>query len=63
MILIDKDKCLGCAVCTTICSTEAAQIDQADGKAIINNELCIECLSCINLCPEAAIYEQIENNK
>lgn len=58
MIVVNKDKCTSCEVCTTVCPTEAAQIDELDGKAMINSELCMECKSCIEACPQEAIFEQ-----
>ena len=61
MIVVDKNKCASCEVCTTVCPTGAVQIDEVDGKAIIKNELCIECKSCIEACPQEAISERFDN--
>lgn len=58
MLKVDKSKCNGDAVCTTICSVEA--ITLSDSKAEIDPDLCIECFSCINVCPQEAIYEEEE---
>jgi len=56
MLKVDKEKCVGDAICTYICPRGAAFIDDT-GKAEISPNLCIECYTCMNSCPENAIYE------
>jgi electron transfer flavoprotein alpha subunit len=53
-IVIDKDKCTGCALCVASCPAEA--IVMKEGKAIVN-EKCEACMTCLNVCPEGAIFE------
>ena len=56
MICIDKEKCNGDAVCTMLCPAEALKIGD-DGKAEIDNSLCMECFACKSSCSQEAIYE------
>ena len=56
MLYIDKEKCNGDAVCTMLCPVEAIQLGD-DGKASINNDLCMECFACKTSCSQDAIYE------
>jgi len=58
MLKVDKSKCNGDAVCTSVCQVEA--ITLSDSKAEIDPDLCIECFSCITVCPQEAIYEEEE---
>ena len=55
MLKVDKSKCNGDAVCTTVCQVDAIAL--SDSKAEIDPDLCIECFSCMNVCPQEAIYE------
>ncbi|WP_422445117.1 ATP-binding protein [Thermoanaerobacterium sp. DL9XJH110] len=59
MLKVDKNKCTGDQVCTTVCSTGAARMTDS-GKAEISPDMCVECYACINVCPQEAIYEVIE---
>jgi len=56
VVKVNREKCEGCEVCTTVCGTEAAKI--VDGKAQIDPEVCVECFACMNVCPAEAIYEE-----
>ena len=58
MLKVDKLKCNGDAVCTTVCPVEAVTV--TNSKADIDPDLCIECFSCMNVCPQEAIYEDEE---
>ena len=42
---IDKDKCVGCANCVSVCPMGAIYIGE-DGLADINQEECVECHAC-----------------
>jgi len=53
-VVINRDKCNGCELCIASCPFEAIEIK--DGKAIIN-ENCQFCMTCLNVCPEGAIFE------
>lgn len=52
--MIDKNKCLGCGSCLSMCPVGAISFDD-DGKAVINPEICIKCRTCEGVCPVSAI--------
>lgn len=62
MIKIDKDLCIGCGACTSVCPTNSLTLEE-DGKCSVNNESCIQCLACISTCPVEAISEQEETKE
>ncbi len=47
------EKCRGHMVCMRHCPTQAIRV--RDGKAVISEELCIDCGTCISVCPSGAI--------
>ena len=50
----DVSKCSGCGLCVTVCRKKAIQLEESnDGflYPVINNDLCIKCSACINICP------------
>ena len=53
-IKIDKDKCNICNTRFKFFSTNAITVGE-DGKAEIDESLCIGCGACVNVCPEEAI--------
>lgn len=59
MLKVNKEKCTGDGICLEICPVEAAVFNEEE-KAYIDPDICIECYSCINICPEEAIYEDEE---
>jgi len=52
-ITIDKELCLGCGCCSDACAVGALEL--IDEKAAVNEDDCVECKSCIDLCPTCAI--------
>jgi len=56
MLVVDKAKCNGDAVCEMLCPVEAITMGD-DGKAMIDTEKCMECLACKTSCSEDAIVE------
>lgn len=62
MVLVDKNKCIACGVCTTICPAGAIALSDSEQQyAIINYDLCMECFTCVETCPQEAIYK--DNSK
>ena len=54
MIKINKDKCISCGLCTTICKEVFAL--GKDGKAIVKAQKDLPCVKeAINSCPVEAI--------
>ncbi|MCF8338326.1 MAG: 4Fe-4S binding protein [Bacteroidales bacterium] len=50
---IDKDICIGCTHCMTVCPTEALRI--INGKAQLLENRCVDCGECFRACPVSAI--------
>ena len=50
---LDPDKCRGHMTCMRHCPTQAIRV--RGGKAIISEELCVDCGTCISVCPSGAI--------
>ena len=46
-----KDSCTSCGICEKVCTANCIKVE---GKPRWSNN-CIQCLACINLCPERAI--------
>lgn len=42
---IDKNRCVGCGNCHTICPMGAISLD-VDGKSVVNQDECVECSTC-----------------
>jgi len=56
MVSIDKEKCIGCGLCTKICR-EVFEL-QGDGKAGVKKDKDIPCVKdAIASCPVSAIKE------
>ena len=50
---VDLEKCRGHMACMRHCPTQAIRV--RGGKAVISEELCIDCGTCISVCPSGAI--------
>jgi len=61
LIEIDKDRCKGCALCTTACPRQLLSLSEQESDAeypvavIHNRENCIGCALCASICPDIAI--------
>lgn len=53
MMIVDKDKCIGCNLCVKDCPVR--DIELVDGKAHMKNEACFKCGHCIAICPKNAV--------
>ena len=51
--VVDKDKCVGCGICKTVCGYKAITI--VDKKAIIDGAKCFGCGVCVSKCPTKAM--------
>ncbi|RLF17175.1 MAG: 4Fe-4S ferredoxin [Thermoprotei archaeon] len=53
---VDHEKCIGCAVCYSVCPASPNVFEIKDGKAwVAHPEACTECESCVQNCPVQAI--------
>lgn len=50
---VDLEKCRGHMTCMRPCPTQAIRV--RGGKAVISEELCVDCGICISVCPSGAI--------
>jgi NAD-dependent dihydropyrimidine dehydrogenase PreA subunit len=53
VIVIDAERCTGCAACMEVCPTGALYL--VEGKAMVDGALCSECEACLEACPSGAI--------
>lgn len=54
MMLVDRDKCVGCTLCIKDCPVKDIELNS--GKAFVKNEACINCGHCIAICPKNAVF-------
>ena len=55
---VNLEKCRGHTACMRHCPTQAIRV--RGGKAVISEELCVDCGTCISICPEGAIEPIID---
>lgn len=62
MVRINRDKCIGCAICVPYCPRSAIKVDPGSGKAYVVYAECVECGTCARVvpCPRDAIEGVIE---
>jgi len=54
---LNKEKCIGCGMCLTVCPHAVFEINQKKAS-IIDKDACMECGACARNCPVAAIDVQ-----
>jgi len=54
-VVIDKDKCVDCGVCTSMCPANALKLDEETYKLTIDYDECVVCGFCEDVCPVGAI--------
>ena len=55
-ISLNRDKCINCGACVSLCPTEALHFD-SDDTVDFSKKRCIGCLVCIDSCPRQALKE------
>lgn len=58
-IIIDRNQCVDCGVCTSICITQALTLDHKSFKLKFDKDKCILCELCLDCCPVSAIKVHI----
>ena len=58
-IIINKNQCIDCGVCASICITQALSLDNTSHKLKFNKGKCILCELCLDCCPVSAIKVHI----
>jgi len=53
-LVLDKEKCIGCSLCTQVCPQAVFEMRHAKA-CIIDFNACMECGACVNNCPSEAI--------
>jgi L-aspartate semialdehyde sulfurtransferase ferredoxin len=51
----DEEKCVHCGLCTSVCATEALDIDRETMKVNFDYEKCVGCELCVRVCPVKAM--------
>lgn len=54
-VVIDKDKCLGCRKCVSVCPGNIIRINNTGKAYLKRKEDCWSCVSCVKECPVGAI--------
>jgi len=61
-VVINREYCKGCALCTTACAKKLLKIGKEFNKSgyyavefICEDEACTGCALCAEMCPDAAI--------
>jgi indolepyruvate ferredoxin oxidoreductase alpha subunit len=52
--MVDIEKCIGCKMCTNT-GCPAISLDKQNKKATINQDSCVGCGVCLQVCPAKAI--------
>ncbi|MCG8689317.1 MAG: 4Fe-4S binding protein [Desulfobacterales bacterium] len=53
-LVLDKDLCVGCTLCTQVCPHQV--LEMQDTKAdIVDFNACMECGACVQNCPTGAL--------
>lgn len=59
-VYVDKNKCVHCGACTSICPNNSLLQDKKDWTVSFNESTCLGCESCVEACPRRAISVRIE---
>ncbi len=55
MVVVERDKCMYCGGCVSICPKDALELRET--LLYVNDGLCSECGTCIIFCPVGALKE------
>jgi ferredoxin len=52
----DEERCVHCGLCTSVCATEALDIDRETMMVNFDYEKCVACELCVKICPVKAMH-------
>ena len=52
----DEEQCVHCGICTSVCATEALDIDRETMRVNFDYEKCVACELCVKVCPVKAMH-------
>lgn len=52
----DEEKCVHCGLCTSVCATEALDINRETMKVNFDYQKCVACELCVRVCPVKAMH-------
>lgn len=55
LILLNKEKCINCGICTGVCNAKALYLNRENWQVQFLEEACVLCLECTIACPVNAI--------
>lgn len=54
-LVLDRDKCVGCTLCTQVCPHQVFEMDRENKAGIVDFDGCMECGACVTNCPSQAL--------
>jgi ferredoxin len=57
MMMISRNRCVGCGMCASVCPADAVYVDTEKGFAVFKEDKCINCHVCIENCTQNAIKD------
>lgn len=54
-IVVDHDKCHGCAHCTAVCTSNVRVHEEIREFGMVVNPGCMKCMDCVSVCPNDAL--------
>lgn len=61
MTQISSELCIGCGLCSNVCSQSA--ISMAGGRLKVNHSKCNQCGHCLAICPKKAVSFEVETSQ
>jgi L-aspartate semialdehyde sulfurtransferase ferredoxin len=52
----DEERCVHCGLCTSVCATEALEINRETMRVSFDYEKCVACELCVRVCPVRAMH-------
>jgi ferredoxin len=51
----NEEKCVHCGLCTSVCATQALDLERGTMRVRFNYEKCVACELCVKVCPVKAM--------